>query len=122
VFLLNIPIAALGITAALAIIPESRGPASKSDVLGALLSTVGMTALVWGVISSAKDGWSSANTVGGLVVAVVFLTAFAATRWGSRRPPAMRVSRIRRGTRSSTRCPARRSSASSVGSRPRSWR
>jgi EmrB/QacA subfamily drug resistance transporter len=77
VFLLNVPIAILGIVAALAIIPESRGPASKPDLAGALLSTVGMTALVWGVISSAKDGWSAPETVGGFVVAVVFLSAFA---------------------------------------------
>jgi MFS family permease len=77
VFLLNIPIAVLGIIAALAIIPESRGPASRPDLVGALLSTVGMAALVWGVISVAKDGWSSVNTVGGFVVAVVFLAGFA---------------------------------------------
>ncbi|GAA0932850.1 MFS transporter [Virgisporangium aurantiacum] len=77
VFLLNIPIAVLGIVAALAIIPESRGPASRPDLVGALLSTVGMAALVWGVISVAKDGWSSTNTVGGFVVAVVFLAGFA---------------------------------------------
>ncbi|MDG4786104.1 MFS transporter [Micromonospora sp. WMMD1102] len=76
VFLLNIPIAVLGVVAALAIIPESRGPASRPDVLGALLCTAGMTALVWSVISSAKDGWSSASTVAGLVGAVVLLTAF----------------------------------------------
>jgi MFS transporter len=68
VFLLNVPIAALGVVAALLIIPETRGPSGRPDLLGALLSTVGMTALVWGVISSAKDGWSSAQTVGGFVV------------------------------------------------------
>ncbi len=77
VFLLNIPIAVLGIVAALLIIPESRGPASRPDLLGALLSTIGMTALVWGVIASAKDGWSSPDTVGGFVVAVIALAAFA---------------------------------------------
>jgi EmrB/QacA subfamily drug resistance transporter len=77
VFLMNIPIAVLGIVAALLVIPESRGPATRPDVLGALLSTAGMTALVWGVISSAKDGWSSPQTVGGFAGATVALTAFA---------------------------------------------
>jgi EmrB/QacA subfamily drug resistance transporter len=86
VFLLNVPIAILGIVAALAIIPESRGPASKPDLAGALLSTVGMTALVWGVISSAKDGWSSPETVGGFAVAVVFLSAFALWERGTPEP------------------------------------
>ncbi|WP_422770425.1 MFS transporter [Plantactinospora sp. WMMC1484] len=77
IFLLNVPIAVLGIVAALAIIPESRGPAGRPDVVGALLCTLGMTALVWAVISSAQHGWSSASTVGGLVAAVVLLATFA---------------------------------------------
>ncbi|WP_250003064.1 MFS transporter [Actinoplanes sp. M2I2] len=77
IFLLNVPIAILGILAALAVIPESRGTASRPDLLGALLSMIGMTALVWAVISSAQDGWSSISTLGGFVVAALGLTAFA---------------------------------------------
>ncbi len=76
VFLVNIPIAVLGIVAALAVIPESRGPASRPDVPGACLSTAGMTALVWGVISLGKDGWS-AHAVGAFAGAAVVLAAFA---------------------------------------------
>jgi EmrB/QacA subfamily drug resistance transporter len=86
VFLLNIPIAVLGIIAALLIIPETRGPAGRPDLLGAALSTVGMTALVWGVINSAKDGWSSAQTIGGFVVAVVALAAFALWERAAKNP------------------------------------
>ncbi|MGK5679165.1 MFS transporter [Actinoplanes sp. URMC 104] len=76
IFLLNVPIAALGIVAALAVIPESRGAASRPDLLGALLSTIGMTALVWGVINSAQGGWTSPSTLGGFAVAAVALAAF----------------------------------------------
>jgi EmrB/QacA subfamily drug resistance transporter len=76
VFLMNIPIAALGIISALLIIPESRGTASRPDLLGALLSTIGLTSLVWAVISTAKDGWASSQTVGGFVVAAIALTGF----------------------------------------------
>jgi EmrB/QacA subfamily drug resistance transporter len=77
IFLLNAPIAILGIVAALAVIPESRGHANRPDLLGALLSMIGMTALVWGVINSAQGGWGSGSTIGGFVVAAVALTAFA---------------------------------------------
>jgi EmrB/QacA subfamily drug resistance transporter len=77
IFLMNIPVAGLGIAAALAFIPESRGPAGRPDLLGALLSTIGMGALVWGVINSSRVGWGSAQTVGGFVVAVAGLVAFA---------------------------------------------
>jgi EmrB/QacA subfamily drug resistance transporter len=76
VFLLNIPIAVLGIVAALVIIPESRGPAGRPDTVGAMLSTVGMTALVWGVISAPEHGWDSVRTSGGFVVALVALIGF----------------------------------------------
>ncbi|MCO5992607.1 MFS transporter [Actinoallomurus rhizosphaericola] len=87
VFLLNVPVAALGILAALLIIPESRGPAGRPDLAGALLSMAGVTALVWGVISSAKDGWSAPPTLGGFALAVVALTAFAL--WERRCPEPM---------------------------------
>jgi EmrB/QacA subfamily drug resistance transporter len=73
VFVVNVPIAVLGIIAALAIIPESRGPAHRPDLAGAALSTVGMTAMVWAVIASARHGketWAAA------VIALVALLSF----------------------------------------------
>ncbi|MFD0688168.1 MFS transporter [Actinomadura fibrosa] len=77
VFLINIPIAVLAIAAALLVIPESRGPAARPDLPGAVLSTVGMTALVWAVICIPRDGWSSGQVRAGFAVAVVALAGFA---------------------------------------------
>lgn len=77
VFLVNVPIAVLGIIAALVIIPESRGQASRPDPLGALLSMGGMTALVWAIISGPRDGWSDFQVYGVLIIAVVLLAGFA---------------------------------------------
>jgi EmrB/QacA subfamily drug resistance transporter len=86
VFLLNVPIAALGILAAVLIIPESRGHAGTLDPVGALLSTAGMTALVWAIIAVARDGWSGApGTAFGL--ALVVLAAFVL--WERRSPAPM---------------------------------
>jgi EmrB/QacA subfamily drug resistance transporter len=76
VFLVNVPIAALGIVAALAVIPESRGAASRPDLIGALFSMIGMTALVWGIIATANNGWGSPSTLGGFAVGVVALVCF----------------------------------------------
>ncbi|MEU4425912.1 MFS transporter [Actinoplanes sp. NPDC024001] len=76
VFLLNIPIAILGIVAALLIIPESRGPATRPDLIGAVTSMLGMTALVWGIISAPEHGWTSGQTLGGFTVAAVSLAVF----------------------------------------------
>jgi EmrB/QacA subfamily drug resistance transporter len=77
VFLLNVPIAVLGIIAAALIIPESRGPARRADLIGALLSMIGLTSLVWAVIATARDGWHSDQSIGGYALAVAAVAAFA---------------------------------------------
>ncbi|MFD6495618.1 MFS transporter [Streptomyces sp. NPDC060188] len=99
IFLINLPVAALGLVAVIALVPESKaapriaavpgspgGPrrADRPDVIGALLSTVGMTALVFAIISGPGHGWTSARVLGTAVLAVLVLAAFAA--WESRIP------------------------------------
>jgi EmrB/QacA subfamily drug resistance transporter len=86
VFLVNIPVVALSVVAALLIIPESRGPATRPDVPGAVLSTLGMAALVYGIISAQRDGWSSVETTGGIAVAVVALAGFAYREHAAKEP------------------------------------
>ncbi|WP_433160713.1 MFS transporter [Kribbella sp. CA-247076] len=77
IFLLNVPIAVVAIIGAVALIPESRGPARAVDPGGAVLSMVGMTAVVWAIISIPADGLGSAKVLGGLALGVVALTGFA---------------------------------------------
>lgn len=77
IFLLNVPIAVLAIIGTLALIPESRGPARDVDPVGAVLSIVGMAAVVWSIISIPADGLGSGKVLGGLAVGVVALVAFA---------------------------------------------
>ncbi len=71
------PIAVLAIIGALALIPESKGPARNVDPAGAVLSIIGMAAIVWAIISIPADGLGSAKVLGGLAVGVVALTGFA---------------------------------------------
>ncbi|WP_051466694.1 MFS transporter [Actinomadura oligospora] len=87
VFLINLPVAALGVIAALLVIPESRGPATRPDLPGALLSTAGMTGLVWAVINIARHGWTAPTVLLGFTVAVLALTGFAL--WERRTPHPM---------------------------------
>ncbi|GAA4985611.1 EmrB/QacA subfamily drug resistance transporter [Nonomuraea thailandensis] len=71
VFWINVPVAALAVTAALALMPESRGPVTRPDPLGAVLSVIGMSALVWTINELAHGvAWIQ------LVIAVVALSAF----------------------------------------------
>ena len=58
--LVNTPIALLAGVAALRLIPESRVSGhTRYDIPGALTSTLGMVALVYGVTKASTDGWGS---------------------------------------------------------------
>ncbi|MDQ0991787.1 EmrB/QacA subfamily drug resistance transporter [Streptomyces sp. V3I7] len=83
IFLINLPVAALGLAAVVALVPESKNPqGSRPDLLGALLSTVGMTALVFAVISGPSAGWTSPRVLVSALVALCVLALLA--RWESR--------------------------------------
>ncbi|MFF4832288.1 MFS transporter [Streptomyces sp. NPDC001315] len=85
IFLINLPVAALGLAAVVALVPESKNPrGDRPDLLGALLSTIGMATLVFAIISGPVHGWTSARVLAGAAVAVVVLALFA--YWESRIP------------------------------------
>lgn len=69
IFLINIPVAVIGMIAVVRLVPESRNPrGDRPDLVGAVLSTVGMAAVVYAIISGPEHGWGSGP---------VLLTAFA---------------------------------------------
>jgi EmrB/QacA subfamily drug resistance transporter len=78
VFMVNVPVAAVAIIGGALFVPTSRDPAAPSvDVPGLVLSSVGITALVYTVIEAPNWGWGSVHTAAGFAVAVVVLAAFA---------------------------------------------
>ncbi|HVU91698.1 MAG TPA: MFS transporter, partial [Jatrophihabitans sp.] len=75
--LVNAPIAIATAVAALAVVRESRVEGTpRYDIPGAVISTLGLVALVYGFTKADEDGWSSATTLVLLIVAVVLLAAF----------------------------------------------
>ncbi|WP_232110198.1 MFS transporter [Streptomyces buecherae] len=76
VLLVNVPIVALALVAGRAIPDHRPARRPRLDLVGALLATVGLAALVYGVVRTADDGWTSPTTVGTLGAAVVLLAAF----------------------------------------------
>jgi len=77
VFFINIPLAAVVLAVAVRHVPESRDPeAGRLDPVGAILATVGLGALVFGLIESPLRGWGDPLVATGLVVGVVALAAF----------------------------------------------
>ncbi|MFD9390570.1 MFS transporter [Streptomyces sp. NPDC060000] len=76
IFLINVPVVALAVVAAVLLMPESRAPWQKPDPLGAVLSAVGMTALVWWIIELPQHGAFGGRSTLSLAVAVVGLAGF----------------------------------------------
>ncbi|MFE7312703.1 MFS transporter [Streptomyces sp. NPDC057555] len=77
-FLVNLPVAAIAIVAVLALVPESKSRGGeRPDVLGALLSMVGMVGVVFAIISGPVDGWLSGRVLVSAAVGVLGLAAFA---------------------------------------------
>jgi EmrB/QacA subfamily drug resistance transporter len=85
VFLVNVPFAAAAVLLGVRYVPESRDPKPGSfDLLGAGLSTVGFSALVYAIIEAPDKGWLSGMVLGLLAVSAVLLVTFV---WWERRTP-----------------------------------
>lgn len=79
VFVVNVPVVAVGLVATLAIIPESKAPGHiPMDPVGAILSVVALVAVTYGIIEAPGYGWSDPRIVGSLLVAAVFGVVFVA--------------------------------------------
>jgi Na+/melibiose symporter-like transporter len=86
VFVLNVPMVAIGITACLFLLPESRDPAApKVDLVSTVLTALGLGTLIYAIIEGPEKGWSSPVVLGGFLASVVLIGAL--------------VLRERRGTR-----------------------
>ena len=77
IFFINLPLAVAVIVISLWHVPESHGPAAKRlDFLGALLVTLGLGGLVYGLVESPRLGWTDPGVAASLLLALVCLSAF----------------------------------------------
>jgi MFS transporter, DHA2 family, multidrug resistance protein len=77
IFLVNVPIVAAGVSVGFRAIPESRkADARELDVLGALLSVVGLGVFLFGVIEGPDRGWLEPIVLVSLVVGIGLVVAF----------------------------------------------
>jgi len=83
VFLINVPVAVIGLACAVPLVPESRGDtARRPDLAGATLSIVGLGLLLWSLIEAPVRGWSSARVLAAGAGGIAVLALFAL--WESR--------------------------------------
>ena len=99
VFVLNLPLAAAVMVIALRWVPESRDPeaSGRLDWGGALLATLGLGGVTYGLIESSRLGWTHPAVLGALGIGVVSLAGFLTVE--SRTPqPMMPLSLFRSRT------------------------
>jgi EmrB/QacA subfamily drug resistance transporter len=78
IFTVNLPIVAFALGCSVVLIPTSKDPSSpRQDPVGAVLSIVGLSALLYGIIEAPNSGWTSPRIVLGFVFAAVVIGAFA---------------------------------------------
>ena len=88
VFLANVPLILLALVLGVFLVPTSRDPEEgRLDPVGAVLSIVGISSLVYALIQAPEKGWTSGVTVGASVGALVVLLAFVL--WERRCPEPM---------------------------------
>jgi len=75
VFLINVPIVAVGVLAIALVVPESRGPHMKIDFGGVLLSIAGLVLLTYGIIEGGEKAAVFVPQVYGPVLAGLALLA-----------------------------------------------
>src|SRR5947209_4828900 len=83
VFLINVPVVALALVAVTALLPESRSAERPGvDVLGVILSSVGLAGLTYGFIKAGQDGWTDAAALATMAAGVALLAALVGwERW-----------------------------------------
>ena len=86
VFFINVPIGLVVIVVAWLIVAEPERNPGRLDLLGALLVTTGMAALVYGFIRAASDGWGDPLSWGAFIAAVALLGLFLYTETRVRQP------------------------------------
>jgi EmrB/QacA subfamily drug resistance transporter len=87
VFLINLPIIAAALAAGWVLVPKSKDSTETPlDPVGALLSIVGLSALVYAIIEGPHHGWLSVSSLLWFGGAAIVLLAFGIWEWRSRHP------------------------------------
>src|SRR5262249_56843077 len=73
---INVPLGAALIWLAPRHLPETERHRGRFDLAGAISSTLGMTALVYGLVRAAESGWGDPLTVASFSAAAALLAYF----------------------------------------------
>ena len=88
VFLVNVPVAAFVVVAAMRLLEDDRKQASRRefDLPGATLGTGGLLLLVYTLVNAPQLGWGNIRTIAELAASAILLIAFVVTEQRQRTP------------------------------------
>ena len=87
IFWVNAPIGVAAVLLSMLRLPETKGPATRLDVVAAALVGLGAMFVVWGLIRAGDEGWQSSPALGTLLAGVLLLVGFVV--WELRVPEPM---------------------------------
>ncbi len=78
VFLINVPIVLIGLVGIWRVVPETRNPhPQRLDIVGLVLSIVGLTLLIYGIIDASQTlSWVAPSVVLPIIAGIVVLAVF----------------------------------------------
>ncbi len=82
IFWINVPVGVISVALALIALPNSFGARLRADIVGLVLSGVGLLGLVYGIVRGNDAGWDSFEVMGSLIAGGVLLVAFVAWEAG----------------------------------------
>lgn len=85
-FFINVPVAIVMILLALRYLPLFESARGRFDILGAATSTLGMGALVYGIINAGETGWSAPLTLWPILIGAAVVTVFIINEWRATQP------------------------------------
>jgi EmrB/QacA subfamily drug resistance transporter len=83
---INVPVGLVVMYLAPRHLAETERRPGRFDLAGAITSTLGMTAVVYGFVRAASDGWGDDGTVASFVAGVTLLVAFIANELRAEQP------------------------------------
>jgi EmrB/QacA subfamily drug resistance transporter len=86
IFWLNVPIGIALLPIARARLTESYGSATRLDLPGLLLASLGLLGIVYGVVRGNDRGWTSATVLPPIVIGALLVAAFIAWELRAREP------------------------------------
>ncbi|MCW1805464.1 MFS transporter [Brachybacterium squillarum] len=85
-FFINVPIALAMLLLARRYLPATRPASGRFDLVGALASTLGMGAFVYGIIQGGERGWGDPLTIWPIVVGVLVIALFVVDQHRAAQP------------------------------------